>query len=729
MAFAATVSTQGMQMENLDHHLLDSSGKYVTVQAGELSPQAQKIWQLSHPDVPVPTPKVTMLKAPQRAEEEFYTVTPVLADYPEMNLSPGMYSFAFLNGEPENLYQAMYFGPAFSIPFNLPAGVYDFVLYFWSAESDGIRCILKEDVEVNGDMEITADPAEATEHIVFRPVLADGERIRTELWIETASGEWEIADAGNCAQADYFTQFVYKDVDFMLYTMNIVDRTDEEGNVVSGSRPGDVWISPSSKLKVYQKTVVCQQEEGVSLIVVGADIIKNQELSNDPVNYTEPLTANFADCLIMPEIEQGPYSPNPYIAGCAGFSTFINGNYSGSNGLESIGKTWDSTTYRLCMDPNYRPEVMVIPQIYKIFTADNEKGISYSIVAPLYSPENNQWVAGHQPSIFTHNNYFLAITNNQNEGKVDEPYNYFYSVPVTDDIVFGDNVPVTVFLKPTNQFSYSFVGRYGEIRTIDFYSSTLSVKCNGEELCSDYFDLSNFFWSEEGQQEGEWSMVINNENIEVDGLRGRNHCEMNFVNGSVGLTPTVMQMQLRTIDDKVTDKFTMSEEGLLTFYAGGFKFDYNPITFGQWFSYEPLDEVKVEYSPYGSEDYSLLNVSEDPEKFFMPGYGAYYYAELDQLTVGSKTGWYDVRISLKDSEGNTQVQTVSPAFFIDSLSGVETVSESRGEVKVKVEGHDIIAPEGSVIFNAAGIQTGSRNLAPGVYIVCTPSCSTKCVIK
>lgn len=492
MALSAVVSVWGKQTD-YPNPLTDPSEKYVTVQAGELSPQAQKIWQLSHPDMPVPTPKVTMLKAPQRPEGDVYTVTPVLAEYPEMHLMPGLYSFAFLNGDPKNMYQAMYFEP-----FNLPAGVYDFVLYFWGAESDGIRCILKEDIEVNGDMEITADPTEATEHIVFRPVLADGERIRTELWKETSAGEWEMVDAGNCVQATYFTQFVYKDTGFMQDSMNIVDRTDSEGNVVSGSRPGDVWISRSSKLKVYQKTVVSQQEEGNSLIVIGADVIKSQELSNELANYTEPLTANFADCLIMPEIEQDPYSPNPYITGCAGFSTFINGSYNESDGLEIVGKTWNSATYRLCMDPNYSPEVMLIPQFYKIFAADNIKMISYSIVAPLYSPEDKQWVTGHQAPIFTQDNYFLAFLNNQIEGKINESYNYFYSVPATDDIVFGDNVPVTVFLKPSKQFSYSFVGRYGEVRTIDLYSSTLSVKCDGEEVCSDYFDLSNFFWSEEG---------------------------------------------------------------------------------------------------------------------------------------------------------------------------------------------------------------------------------------
>lgn len=723
MALSATVSVRGMQMDNLNH-LSESSGKYVTVQAGELSQQTQEIWQLSHPDMPMPTPKVTALKAPQREGEMTYTVTPALAEYPELNLSPGQYSFAFPKNNPKDLYQAMYFGPDFSLPFNLPAGTYDFVLFFWSMESDGIRCILREDIEVNADMEITAEPSEATEHIAFRPVLANGERIRTELWEEVEPEKWEMKDPGNCLLAEYFTQFLYHDIEFMSYQMNIVDRTDEEGNVVTGSRPGDVWITPSSKFKVYQKTAVGQAEEGNSLIAICAEGTNSQEMSNNPANYTEPLSANFADCLIMPELEQ--IWADPYVNGTIGFISFLEDKFSACNSLNMGGESWNYTTFRVCNDLQWNPKVELVPQYLKIFATDSENDIKYSIIAPFYSFEHNSWVAGHQSFIFTENTV-LTIAGYAEGGYIDMPYNYFYSFPVSEDIVFGDNTPVTAFLKPSRSFDYSFVGRYGEVRSIDLYSNTLSVKCDGEELCSNYLDLNKFFWSDESQREGNWSVEINNENIKVDGLQGCNHCEMNFVNGSVGLTPTVMQMQMRTVDDKVTDRFSTPDGALLTFYAGGFKFDFDPITYGQWFTYDALKEIKVEYASYGSDSFNLLAVAEDPDKFFMPGYGAYYYAALDQVTEKSSTGWYDVRISLKDSEGNTQVQTVSPAFFIESLSGVESISTLDNAVKV--EGCNIIAPAGSVVFNTAGVQTGSRDLAPGVYIVRTPSCSTKCVIK
>ncbi len=92
----------------------------------------------------------------------------------------------------------------------------------------------------------------------------------------------------------------------------------------------------------------------------------------------------------------------------------------------------------------------------------------------------------------------------------------------------------------------------------------------------------------------------------------------------------------------------------------------------------------------------------------------------------SETGWYDGRISLKNSQGNTQIQSVSPAFFIDSMTGTEIVSSDN---RVRVKGRNIIAPEGSIVCNATGVQTGTRNLASGMYLVRAGVLTFKCVVN
>lgn len=174
---------------------------------------------------------------------------------------------------------------------------------------------------------------------------------------------------------------------------------------------------------------------------------------------------------------------------------------------------------------------------------------------------------------------------------------------------------------------------------------------------------------------------------------------------------------------RVTQLFSDPEEGLLTFYAGAFKYHDE---FRRWFSYEPLDEVILEYAPYGSDNFSYFNIEEDTEKLCLPGYGAYYFGSLKQVDRKSETGWYDVRISIKNSQGNTQIQSVSPAFFIDSMTGTEIVSSDN---RVRVKGRNIIAPEGSIVCNATGVQTGTRNLASGMYLVRAGVLTFKCVVN
>lgn len=53
----------------------------------------------------------------------------------------------------------------------------------------------------------------------------------------------------------------------------------------------------------------------------------------------------------------------------------------------------------------------------------------------------------------------------------------------------------------------------------------------------------------------------------------------------------------------------------------------------------------------------------------------------------------------------------------ESGSGVDAVSNDEGHVYV--EGNTIVAPEGSLIYNAGGIRVNGENVERGLYVVCT----------
>ncbi len=69
---------------------------------------------------------------------------------------------------------------------------------------------------------------------------------------------------------------------------------------------------------------------------------------------------------------------------------------------------------------------------------------------------------------------------------------------------------------------------------------------------------------------------------------------------------------------------------------------------------------------------------------------------------------------------------MSPAFRIETLSGIESVNSELG---VKVEGGRIIAPEGSMIYTSAGQKCDADNCYPGVYVVKTAKGVAKVIVK
>ena len=58
-------------------------------------------------------------------------------------------------------------------------------------------------------------------------------------------------------------------------------------------------------------------------------------------------------------------------------------------------------------------------------------------------------------------------------------------------------------------------------------------------------------------------------------------------------------------------------------------------------------------------------------------------------------------------------------FYIDNPTAID-VAEADSAASVRVEGNDIVAPEGSMFYSLAGVENGGVALCPGVYVVVLP---------
>ena len=102
----------------------------------------------------------------------------------------------------------------------------------------------------------------------------------------------------------------------------------------------------------------------------------------------------------------------------------------------------------------------------------------------------------------------------------------------------------------------------------------------------------------------------------------------------------------------------------------------------------------------------------------MPLFGNCYEVDLSQVSRSSESKWYGLRFTIVDHEGNSQTQTITPAFKIEDQSGLGIhMPTMLSHPDVRVVGHNIYAPEGSRIYNLTGEATDGVNVESGVYII------------
>lgn len=303
----------------------------------------------------------------------------------------------------------------------------------------------------------------------------------------------------------------------------------------------------------------------------------------------------------------------------------------------------------------------------------------YNFVEGNYSP----WLATYD----AHNPH-LAFKDNQTEGRL------------------GNNCPI-ISLMPDPQpyasdflpFYYGLVGRYGEGNYIG--AMTLIEENNTFEYDTDGFRKDEFIY----------------ENILIDGeIDGCVKAELTIKKGGVDddyIPPVLTFLVTRNKDNIYTDRFNSASDGVIEFYAADF---YNDLdwSLGEYGFLEykckpiPSDKLKVEYAPYSSDNFKPLFVSEVPEKYFYPGWGNYYTVPLDEVTGNSVNGWFDIRITMEDAEGNRHVQTISPAFKLLDSNGIETISDDNifdTSVFYDLSGRRIDSPDKGFYIECHGNKT------------------------
>lgn len=639
------------------------------------------------------------------SEEEYHDVNPVFLIPEDSQIKAHPFQYACTPDGKEVYTRWENYG-FLIMPWSMPTGVYDFLFIFDSPE--GKLFVAKNNVVVDSDMDIEVNPEDAfVNHIQWSPCLPDGTLPQSE-GSTISTGCSTITHSGVDAPLELFIFEVF------------AGETHEGFHDLQ--KEADFWINDGTKYSAGQTMHVAK--DGVQYhILLPAQGMATQTVTNPRDGFSSYKLAepdNWNDIIGEPSPLTYPNFAFEYSWG--------NDFMLSYNERRTIPTEECFSEIKYCVASVQPGWDFGVKPSMDILTSELDGAIFGIQLPPMnFNGASSEFYTMHSCQAPRD---FLISTYRYNE-QMQRPYvvNQQFALPENAAPVFGDAAPIVVFTRPDAQFGYSYIGRYGEIRSCDYLGQSFSIKNNGVEVWDDYINMNDFYWTEDWEpgpayNSGSWDYDMSASKLTVDGLKASTSCTMHFENENNGSWPTLTAMQFRKTDNSISDRFNSPADGILRFSGGEWSFNES------CFDCVAPDQLTVEYAPYGSQDFTVLNYNEVPSQRFMPGFGDFYEVSLGQVSRSSETKWYGLRFTIVDHEGNSQIQTITPAFKIEDQStlGV-SVPTVFGREDIQVIGNSIYAPVGSSIFNLWGEPTDGVSVPSGIYVVLYEGNSIKVIVR
>lgn len=334
------------------------------------------------------------------------------------------------------------------------------------------------------------------------------------------------------------------------------------------------------------------------------------------------------------------------------------------------------------------------------------------------------------------------------DGNVISPsisFNPYFSFCFDENYHFGASGSVCsvkkVCLEAEEPYSYytaTYYGNGSEIRAIDNYLGTCNISYNGEQVFSSETGDPIYKWAgqwaNENHPKGKMIYRFNSENVEMDGIKGGNYCEMSYDESLPDCDPpTVQRVMISNQENNPAIKFKNASDIKISICGGDFTiqtidvpgYEGNPQTV-EYCTCSPAS-LKARIAPHGTDLFEEIELTEDTEKSEIPLFGTYWSATLESMKAQNTTGWFDIELIITDEASNYQKQVISPAFYIDPESGIANIDAEAEMFEMAKRSIELLY--GGKVYDITGQQQNPQDLHPGVYIVNMGSKSSKIIIR
>lgn len=586
---------------------------------------------------------------------------------------------------------------------SLTPGKYCFIATFFKRNMPGTAMsVVAKTIEINGDTTIVLDPEKTDKDIVFRAIYPDKSEpvlpVMGEDFWET--GEMDYSKANS------------KEV---FWTISIDN--DEFGHVANFG--GSMSVQSEDSIATLDKCGVSITELGrdwhISMTRYMENLKNEYYITHSSINGTSqdpPINKpdyieyvhKFADNPIKEVGNKGiPYEVilhntiNGYLNTAAASECYVENPRIFLS--EPIGEDTQVFT------SNYAVELKKNDAVLEPEAFWYEK---YGIISPpiIWDNESNALAYGVSGG---DSDSFVYWQGSGHIGPTVMPGNPYFALPVLgQENALGESAPIAVTAILDKRMSdktvvgpcIQWLGIYSEVRQSDVLWSDVDVKCGANQLTCKASELSDTlqYMGMNNMMNGECEITYRNErNIKVGEIVGFNKTSLLIkdVRGTDINPPTATMMQFRNSKNEVTNMFNSSEGSIIEITGGDFFEIMN-----NWNCIKP--DIKVEYALENSEEYNDIIMDVIESNFILPSFGYFWRGKLDNI---KKKGGYKIRVTMKDSDGNSQEQTIYPAFIIKEGVGIAEI-ENEVETEVKyynLQGNSVKEPQkGSIVIRKIG---------------------------
>lgn len=638
--------------------------------------------------------------------------------------------------------------------FTIPAGTYDFLGHFCKKNTSDITgwdpdvCYIAENVEICEGSIVEFKPDESTICLTMETTIPNGDKTRFRTLSYDENWNHEIIEEGNVYNVNLKKIIILGDfiVEDMLMHPTDFNVLASPAGEYDAKKHLNFYVNQVSERYLFREIAYMPAfpnfDDGLYVAVTEARGSHEGVYTNEPFY---DFTDNTID--LTPAAKKYPMPSD------------LDDEYPFALGLNTYFKGTANTEY---LSLNLKS-----PDLWKIWTSRPEQPVSndnlyltYNIeYAEAYIPITEDWgsyimkkyiaspqyfpyaEAGNTVIAYPHDVFMLHKNADLIPIYTFPCIEYYASVLDNLELTSGSSAPLlTMWSQPYyDWYSESsitrpwwfYTGRVSESLSATDYLSSLSLSIEGKEIADNTEDAIHWVAANQ-DKDVVYDFTVVTDNFEIDGITGGNIAHVSYANLGIDNTPpTATMLQFRDVNDKVTQIFESNNGATLLLSAADMEIcEGEPFSWGDkriWMELSSPEKVEAWVSANGAnvETISRIELTEKPEGF-SNGLGALFMGSLSDIDITSPNGWFDLTILVEDAAGNKQIQTLSPAFKIDSLSGTQTVAMKEG---VRVSGRNVIAPVGTQVFTVNGIEVGLSNLAPGIYIVKTSSSASKIAIK